>query len=198
MKRNSIDSAIVIIVELLKILQSEETQDHYRIEKKGSKYLLSQTLRQLNLPESRYYISEKAYEKWKEISDKNIFDYYYQSRVTNEFKDLTLPLYVGASKNSMGDRTIKKGATFTFRQVFHDDHIIPIKQIIIKLMELKTPNYDNVMPILKRIGICRMLKKEDRSIKNKSKRPFDEEKIINTIYQDSGITIMRYRVESSE
>ena len=95
----------------------------------------------------------------------------------------------GAYKTPYDTRPIKPGDKFVFKDVFHDDHVIPIKHIIGRLLALENPNHDNVTEIIRHISICRMLKKEDRSITRKWNRPFSEKEIINTIYAQVGIEL---------
>jgi len=183
--------SVEVIIILLNLMKKDH-QDNYTIAKGGAHYLLGQALRQIRLPQDRYFISIKAEKLWKEITDENIYNYYYRKKVTNKLSDYKiLDVYKGAS-SELQKLTIKKSEGFIFRDVFHDDHIIPIKVIIEKLIEIEIPNYENVMHILELIGICRMLKSEDRAIYSKSSRPFDEREIITYLYVKSGIYIKDY------
>lgn len=85
-------------------------------------------------------------------------------------------LYKGASKNPFKKNhdLSAPNASFKYREVFHDEHIIPIDTIIRELRENTPLDEDNVLRIVNKISICRMLKEENFSIidqkhrKNKS------------------------------
>jgi hypothetical protein len=191
--RKNMDNRLVveIILHLISIQKELESKNPYHIDHKCAKYLLNQTLRQLYLPQDRYYVSLKAFEKWKSITNESMLNHYYKSRITLEFEEQTLPFFVGNESKSRDPRQKKKGEHFLFREVFHDDHIIPVSVIANKLMELDNPNYDNVMSIISKMSICRMLKEEDRLVKIRSSRPFDENEIIQIIYKKKGIEIQK-------
>ena len=148
-------------------------------------YLLGQILRQFNIPEERYFISEKSLNKWKEITNKNIRDFYYREKVVCENDNVEIEEFKGASKKGI-TRIINKGDTFIFRDVFHLEHMIPIKVIEDELLSLKDDelDYDHVDSILNKLYICRILKTEDRKIENKYKRSSDIEDIIKNVYRN--------------
>lgn len=151
----------------------------------GSEYLLNQTIRQYNQPKEHYFISEKAYEVWNRITSENIMDKYYRERVALDRTDgsITLKCYKGNSRQ-FTEWTPNKGDVLTYRDVFHDEHIVPIKMIIKELVELKDLNYESVENILSKIRVCKMLKEEDKKIKNKSNRSTDYKKAIEDNYQE--------------
>ncbi len=137
-------------------------------------YLLGQILRQYHIPPSHYFISAAAVEKWKEISSEPIFKYWYRSPVTKDTDGETEILRFVGNTNNRESKKIHKGDTFIFRDVFHDEHIVPISMVLEKLCGLKNPDYENVKETLDKIYICRMLKTEDRdNITSKSKRSLD-------------------------
>ncbi len=150
-------------------------------------YLLGQILRQYHIPPSHYLISGAAVEKWKEISSEPIFKYWYRNPVTKDTDGETEILRFVGSKNEGELTTIRKGDTFIFRDVFHDEHIVPISMVLEKLCKLDNPDYENVKEILDKIYICRMLKTEDRkNITKKSKRSpeLDYKKNIDDYYEN--------------
>lgn len=88
--------------------------------------------------------------------------------------------------------TLTKGESFAYREVFHDEHIIPINVIINELLKLSNLNYQTVVEILSKISVCKMLKTEDRSIYNARKRVFDVNEIIETTYLEANIYVKDY------
>ena len=129
---------------------------------------------------------------WQQLTTDKMDDYSYQKKVTlirNEH--LSVTTFKGNSKIPY-DRDLAKGDAFAFREVFHDEHIIPIKIIIKQLLELDVPTEENIVKILSKISICRMLKTEDRSIYNSHNRSSDVGKIIETNYLKSGVYVKDY------
>ncbi len=154
----------------------------------GLDYLLGQVIRQYEIPFENYYISEKAKALWAEISDDNIRNYWY----TN----IVLPIrdsrevhgrYVGAKKEPEEKCNIKKGVKFRYRSIFHDEHILPVCQIRKELTNLDALTYDNILSILNKICICKMLKSENVSLGNNHNRPNTVEGVLNVLYAKKGV-----------
>ena len=189
-----------IIIEFVKAVKGAKKEivsvvngKEYKIKAAG--YLLGQIIRQYNIPEDHYYISVAAENKWDELSNKNICDFIYRDSITCTSE---VPVSVKKYKNNEKDPTkdvIKNGENFIFRDIFHDEHIIPIRVIIENLLKLDTLTYENVEKILNQIYICRILKSEDRNIKPKSNRPFDFEIVKKQIYESEDI-ILKCRIEN--
>ena len=60
MNQNYSHIAVDNIVNLIEIIQQEESKHPYNIDHGGAKYLLNQTIRQLWLPINRMYLSVEA------------------------------------------------------------------------------------------------------------------------------------------
>ena len=154
----------------------------------NTKYILNQTLRQLTLPAENIYISNKAYELWQKLSPKNygIREVNYKQKVICEnIEPIKVKVYKGSNLNPEKELILQKGAEFIYNDVFHEDHIIPISQIVKKLCELEKADRltnENIFKILNSITVCKMLKDEDRDIHEKSKRPQSTDEIIDKIY----------------
>ncbi len=172
-----------LIITLTKGIQNDDNafkckyrNDNYKIG--ACTYLLGQVLRQYSKNGGHIYVSEKAAEKWQLLSGNEMNDYWYRKQVTcdgeafNNDEKLEEYLYQGNS-NTPKKKCFHKGDKFSFREIFHDEHIIPIASIIQDLTNLKGDdlNYDNVEKVLDNLCICRILKSEDRSIKSRSVRP---------------------------
>jgi hypothetical protein len=187
--------AIDNIVNLIIFLQQKESKDPYTIDHKGAKYLLNQTIRQLWLPISRMSLSIEADKLFKKLGykDEEIFLHFSRMKITNKSDQTqTVNLYNGASSKPHEEREVKTGESFLLREVFHDDHIIPITHIIDRLLTINQPSRESVFEILKDISICRLLKDEDRRLP-RTKRPYDEKLIIEKFYYDKGIRIKNYQ-----
>lgn len=152
----------------------------------NTKYILNQTLRQITLPSKNIYISNKAHDLWKKISSKNIRDYNYKQKVECENIDpIIVRTYKGSNLNPEKKLILQKGVKFVYNDVFHEDHIIPISQIVKRLCDLKKAEKltnENILKLLDSITVCKMLKDEDRNIHEKSKRPESINEIIEKIY----------------
>lgn len=153
----------------------------------GAKYLLGQVLRQYRIEDDHIFISVAADKLWQKITDKEIKDYNYTMQVPVS-RECTLDLYKGASKIPFYRGVFQKDSTFQYRQVFHDEHVIPIADIIERLIELDDLNYDSVQKILNNIYMCRILKEENAGLTHK--RPFSVVKAIEEVYNPKGIEIL--------
>lgn len=191
-----------IIIEFVKAVKSAKKEKEvvsiingkeYKIKAAG--YLLGQIVRQYNIPEDHYYISVAAENKWKELSNENIWDFVYRDSITCTSE---VPVSVKKYKNNEKEPTeavIKNEENFIFRDIFHDEHIIPIRIIIENLINLEELSYQSVEKVLSNIYVCRILKWEDRKIKPKSNRPFDFELVKKQIYEPEDI-ILKCRIEN--
>ena len=166
--------------------------DGKTIEIHNAKYLLNQTIRQVGIPKDKYMISEAAQNKWAEITDESIEKYFYQEKVvcTND-GPITIDLYRGNEKESHTTRELKKGDSFNYREVFSNEHMIPVSMLIDKLISFDDLSYKNILETLDSIHICRLLKSEDKRIKRKSKRSLILDEVIRIYYE--GITIVGYK-----
>lgn len=174
-----------IIISLVKGVKNDGHIDSDGHVLWGCNYLLNQVLRQYDIPKDHYYVSERAAKLWESITSGKIMDYYYKCRVVLDKADGTVVLkcYKGAS-NSYTEWTPKKGEKLIYRDVFHDEHIVPINVLIKELVELTELNYENVLHILDKIRICKMLKEEDKEIVNRSNRSSDYKIAIAENYKD--------------
>src|SRR5574344_307917 len=168
-------------------LQCDYEGKHYTLW--GCSYLLDQVLRLYQIPDNHYLISKKAKDLWAKITTKPIKDFNYQRPVTYEFEEpLKVKCFTG-NGNSFSEKTLKQNDSFPYRDVFHDDHVVPLKLIIQELVNLDEISYETVLPILNKIYICRMLKEEDRALKNKTARANNYLDVIHHLYQEKGMVI---------
>lgn len=156
----------------------------------GCRYLLNQTLRELDFGEDHYIISKKAQETWSKITDQPIQNYHYETRVLFE-KDAPLDVLVYKGNANEGTpRTLHKGDKFTYRSVFHDEHIVSIEVIIDHLLALPELTPDSVFTVINQIHLCRLLKGEDRLIGKKYDRDYDYRKVLSGLYREAGIEVV--------
>ena len=154
------------------------------------RYLLGQFIRNYHVDITHYYMSKAAILKWKELSDEPTFNYWYTQTVKVKNGPVTLGKYIGNSKKPIIDENCY---SFKLREVFHDEHMVTINNIIDELLELDNPNYNNVHEILNKIYICRILKEEDRNIKSKSNRSTNIEEVIKQDYEPANIELVKVK-----
>lgn len=163
----------------------------HRNELHTCKYLLNQVLRQYNIPQKNYFISVKAKQLWDQLTDKDINNYFYREKIKcNNNQPVIVKSYIGTS-NKFIEKTLKAGDSFIYKDIFHNEHIIPIEVVIKKLLALENLCYNKVEEILDNIYVCRILKEEDRKIKQKHKRPDDLDHIIKNIYGNVDIELVK-------
>ena len=153
----------------------------------GAKYLLGQVLRQYRIDGNHIFVSVAADNLWKEITDgKEEMENYHYTMGVPVHKEKYLELYKGAAKTPFNKGVFKEGNKFQYRQVFHDEHVIPIADVIEKLIALDDLNYENVKSVLNNIYMCRMLKSENIELNkgNRNKREWDVKKTIEEIYKE--------------
>lgn len=156
------------------------------------KYLLGQILRNWDVPFDHHYVSKEALDLWKEISDDSISNYWYTKPVKSvRDSKKEVGFYNGASKKPIGGKRsiIPAGKRFPYRQVFHDEHVVPIKIIMDRLMEIPDPDYENVLEVLDHIYICKMLKEENFPLERYN-RSFDPNEVIEHDYKSIGIEVI--------
>lgn len=179
------------MIYLLKRTKEINTDD-FQIWNGSAHYILNQLLRQIKIPKENWYITYKADTLWKQLTTDEMDDYHYRKKVTlTRNEELSVATFKGNSKTP-SIRHLTKGDSFAFREVFHDEHIIPINIIIDQLLKLDSINYESVVGVLSKISICRMLKTEDRSIYNARKRSFDVNEVIETTYLKSNVYVKDY------
>ena len=203
MEQTKENKVLDIIITLAKAIKATENPDkdkcQYYLDDGtnllwGEKYLLGQILRQYRINNDHIFISVEADKLWKEITDKEIKDYHYTMQVPIS-QECTLALYKGAAKNPFVEVSLKPNDTFQYRQVFHDEHVIPIADIIKNLIKLDDLNYDSAQKILNNIYMCRMLKKENIALNNgnRNKREWNVVETIEKIYKEThGIEIVSW------
>ena len=157
----------------------------------SAKYLLNQVIRQLKVPDCNIFISKNAWAQWKSLTDDNIMCKFYKDPVRAKI-DCELEQYIGNKKEPSNSIKVNSGSCFSFNDVFHDEHIIPIKVIIDQLCALSESEltYENIEKILKKIYLCKILKSEDRSIIHKFNRANNIEEILTSDY--AKITLLKH------
>ncbi len=134
---------------------------------------------------------------WSEITNDEVMikDYHYTNPVEVK-NEITLNVYKGAS-NTPESIKYSNGGKVQYRQVFHDEHVIPIAVIIDRLVKLDNESAltpQNVRSVLDGIYICRMLKDENVKLGSKgykTKRRETLKETIEEIYiKECGIEIV--------
>ena len=162
----------------------------------NANYLLNQILRQYRINPDHIFVSVAADKRWRELTEKEMKDYNYTMEVPLK-NDAELELYKGAEKNHH-KVNMAKGHKFKFREIFHDEHIIPISMIIKKLIDLEELNYNNVQEILNNLYICRILKSESKIIdkNNKTDRDWNVNTTVKELFKNEcGIELIGWKYD---
>ena len=193
-----------IIINLLSGIKNdnqilENVDDSHTMRLGGCSYLLNQTIRQYQIAQNHYFISEKAFELWIKISTDDIFKYTYRDKVVkNTDTEVMVDKYKGGEKTPFEKAlSLKKGDSFIYNDVFTDEHIVTVSNIIDELLDLPTYDYLSITKILDKIYICKMLKSEDHTIKNRSNRSTDYREVIVHDYSDVGIKIKNFSYKTT-
>ena len=184
------------IIKSIKALLSEYAKSGGSDKDRNSlRYLLGQSIRQYDIPEKKYHISVCAKQRWQELSKDIIANYWYRKQVKCD--NLKVPksydLYKGSTKKGV-PTTLNPMASFTFRDMFHEEHIIPVKIILEKLIGTTTINDKTIKGILDDMHICIILKEEDRMINQKfgktANRRDNFAQNVKCIYNACGINLL--------
>lgn len=153
-------------------------------------YLLGQLIRNYSQDWNHYLISEEALKTWKALTDDDMRFIWGRNKVNcTKDNDLILYKYKGNSNDSE-EVKIKKGDTFTYNDIFHDEHIVTISDIEKELLALEDVTKENVIRILDKIYVCRMLKVEDRGIYPKRHRSNNYREVLDGPYKKAGIKVI--------
>ena len=182
-----IDSILSLLTEYKKVLASPKPKKE---DANGLRYLLGQIIRQYDIPQSNLHLSVAAFNRWKELSSKCIANYHYRDTVKCDHLKgpKSFILYKGAY--GTGTSTVfTPNFTFIFRQMFHEDHVIPVSMIIDKLSQAQMINRSAIKSILDDMHICVILKEEDRKIGRTNGRSLDFATTIKTVYEPAQIEL---------
>lgn len=188
---NTNDEVLNIIISLIKGLKAGGNLSTNNFDLKSCKYLLNQTIRQLSLSPDHYLISVAAKQKWEELqTGKDIETCFYRETITcNSNQPVEVLKYKGNATKNFTTVKLSKGDHFTYREIFHNEHIVPVEKIITQLKELPNLNLKSVKQVIDRIYICRVLKCENAALQSKHKRDGDKDDIIKNLYNTHNIFI---------
>lgn len=156
------------------------------------KYLINQTIRAYDIPENNHHLSQRAFDRWNELSTEDIMKKHYKDKVVCD--KLTGPveyvLYTGASKTGT-PTSLTKGSEFEFRKMFHEDHVIPVSMIFDEMVKMLVVDKQSIENLLNGMHMCVLLKKEDRKIGKTRGRSLDFDKTIEDVYKRYGISLCK-------
>ena len=82
-------------------------------------------------PQNHYYVSEKAQKLWDAISSDSIFNYTYRDTVIKDVDgEVVIEKFRGGEGKPYATSKIKRGDSFVFKDVFTDEHIVTVSNII--------------------------------------------------------------------
>ena len=140
-------------------------------------------MRQYYIDDNHILVSKKAQELWDKIAvETDIKRFDYRKTFTSKV-NTKIEMYFGAKKDGVL-KSIKENQKVVWNNIFHDEHTVPINVIIKELCLLEKLNYENVSNVLNKIYICKMLKEEDRKIKQKSDRSSNVIEVVENDYKN--------------
>lgn len=186
MKNDAIIKSILCLLDEYKTEYAKPS--HNKVVLGSLRYLLNQSIRQYDIPAENHHLSQAAHERWTGLTTADIRKYHYRDIVVCD--KLSSPvqhaLFNGPKKKGL-PTTLTKGSKFHFREMFHEDHVIPVSMILDEIIKMNPVNYASVDNILNKMHICVILKKEDRKIGRTVGRTLDFEETINNVYEANGI-----------
>ena len=160
------------------------------------RYLLGQSIRQYDVPEENYHISQAAKERWDELSNDCIRNYWYRKQVKCDKLTVAkrFKLYKGSEKEGK-EELLNPGDPLVFRQMFHEEHTIPVSLIMNELTgSSKISTMKDIEGLLDSMHISILLKDEDRDINAKFGKTNGRSLIfsdnVKNIYNKCGITLL--------
>lgn len=185
---NCIIDTLVVLLKGYQRLKTTPGADPRHIA--SLKYILGQTVRAYKVPKSQTFISEEAEKRWNDLTSDIIDKFDYKQKFTCDrlSKATYFQIFKGSQKKGM-PTLIKNGQQICFNDMFHVDHIVPVKLILSELLTLKVINSHDVCNILQKMYLCRILKEEDRKIGRTSGRTLCYKYNIVNVYNIYGIIV---------
>lgn len=154
------------------------------------KYVLGQSVRQYEVNPSQIHITQCAHARWNLLTTACIDNFWYSEVVAcDRLQKTTTFWYFKGSSKSGSQNNLQPGSKFRFNDMFHVDHIVPVKLIIDELLALTTVNASTVKDILDKMHLCRMLKKEDRKLGRTAGRSLCWQAVVHNVYNANGIIL---------
>ena len=155
-------------------------------------YLLNQAVRQYIIPQDHWHISEAAKKVWDSITDDDIRKFTFQQQIDINKLDDTME--IGESI------IIEEGKKTPFNKIFISEHITPVSDVIKVLENHQSPLCpDDVMKILDKMHIARILQSENKIITQRNNRWTDfsdipdYKQLVDDFYCPAGIHIVELK-----
>lgn len=155
-------------------------------------YLLNQAVRQYIIPQDHWHISEAAKKVWDSITDDDIRKFTFQQQIDINKLDDTME--IGESI------IIEEGKKTPFNKIFISEHITPVSDVIKVLENHQSPLCpDDVMKILDKMHIARILQSENKEIEKRNNRWTDFsdipdcKHIVDQFYHPAGIYLVELK-----
>ena len=98
-------------------------------------------------------------------------------------------VFSGAKKIGI-EKQFNKGDKFRFRELFHEDHVIPVSLILKEMIDNTPAKYEDIENLLNKMHVCVILKEEDRELGRTKGRTLDFKKTIDTLYKENDIVLL--------
>jgi len=169
-----INSFLVDMIMLC--LQADSMTQHPGNAKVDTSYLLSQIIRQYCIPSSNLRESVKARQLWNSLTSEPMSCYFYKEYFVADklTQPMSIQTFKGSNRKSAVTRIIQPNEKVAFNEVFVCEHLIAVSDVIKALRfvyQQNTPYVrQQVIDILDKMCVCKLLRTEDRSIKKSCHR----------------------------
>ena len=163
-------------------------------------YLLGQSIRQYIVPKENIHITIKANELWNKmgLSKQNMLLYVYQNAIQPLMSVSSVQTYKGTKQRSPITIDIKANEKIAYNLLFIEEHATPVKDVTgVLKYEFQQNNditYQQIIDILDKMHIVRMLKIENMEIKKATGRisvsdyiKYSTEEVFLNIVNDSNV-----------
>lgn len=194
MKNDAIIDAILCLLKEYKAEAAKVETVTRKANLDSLKYLIVHSIRKYDVPARHRHVSKKAYARWVQLSDEDIMTKHYQDRVfCDKLAGIVrqYDLYKGAKKKGARQDVSEEG--FRFREMFHEDHVIPVSLIFNALIAMKTVNRKSVKELLNKMHICILLKEEDHELGRTKNRSLNYQETIRKVYIPNKVVALDVR-----
>ena len=136
---------------------------------------------------------------WSKIRTDSILKYTYRDKIIKNVPGVVfIDKYKGSERHAYEKGCLlDERDSFIYNDVFTDEHVVTVSNIMEELLKLTKIDDESIKSVLDKIYICKMLKEEDRCIKNKNRRSLDYREVISEDYFDVGIRLQNFDLKNT-
>jgi hypothetical protein len=188
------DAIIDSILCLLKEYKSEAVKiqtSKRKTKLKSLKYLISQSIRQYDVPERHRHLSKKAYARWNQLTTDDIMAKHHNDKVDcDRLTDAVREYQLFTGAKNAGEPSEISEDGFKFGKMFHEDHVIPVSLIFGELTKKNNFKRKEMKHLLNKMHTCIVLKEEDRRLGRTKGRSLSYKATIENVYQKRHVDLL--------